>query len=859
MRNIINKFLIFIVLITTSTNFSVAQTQNFPLTTVEGIVVDSIAGDTIPFASISLLGATQGVTTDENGHFQFSYRSNISKLQITNVGYRTKVIDVKLGKSQTILIKIATSNLQLNEVVVRKAKYRNKNNLAVDLVRKVIDKKDQNQLAKYDYYQYDKYERLELDLANVTAQLKDKKLTKNVNFFFADIDTSTIKGKSLLPVYIAENAFQVNYQKSNKSLNEVLLANKHSDLGTLFDDKGMNQYLNHLYVEANVYDNEILMFKKPFLGPLSPIAPTFYRYYIMDTVVVDGKRCVNLAFFPRSKTDLTFQGNLYITDDSLYALRKVVLSVPKNINVNYINDLKITQNFAPMTDGTWIKIHDEIELDLGIGDNKNGQGIYGKRNITYSHFDFNKPENKLHTFRNSSDLTIKENTEKPESYWQNVRAEKLTSTQQNIYNKTDSLMKVPDFKLFMASKYFMVTGYWQTKFVEFGPVATAYSYNDVEGGRIRLSGRTLQSLNKHVRLEGYGAYGIKDKQFKYNATVTYQLNDEPFGNRPQSAFKAWKYYDTEVPGRNIETTSADNWLLSFNRGKSDKMYYKQSYGLSYINEQLNGFSYTLAAQHRTLTPIGSLAFKTLALDSNTAQNITKIATNEVFLNVRYAPHEEYFQGPTFRKRIINKFPVFQAKFNVGQSKDAAGTVVNYQEVNVSAFKRFFLAPIGHTDILLEAGRVFGKGVPYPMLHNFSANQSLYYEQFSFNQMNYLEFISDKYASVNIEHAFEGFFLNKIPLIKKLKFREFVTFKAVYGGLDAANDPAKNTGLYAFPIDATTGKSLTYNFGKAPYMEASFGIGNIFKVGRIDVVRRINYLENPNVAPWRIALDINFGL
>ncbi len=837
-------------------NICEAQNTTFPLTVVKGTVIDSIAGDTIPFASVSLAGATQGVTTDENGYFQLSFRSATSQILISNVGYKNKIITIKLGETQSILIKIVESSVLLNEVVVRKEKYRNKNNLAVDLVRKIIDKKEQNQLEKYNSYKYDKYERFELDLANVGDQLKDKKITKNINFFFADTDTSKVKGKSLLPTYIAENASQVFYQKKDNTHKEILLGNKHSDLGTLFDDKGMNQYLEHLYIEANIYDNEILMFKKPFLSPLSPIAPTFYRYYILDTLDVDGKRCVNLAFFPRSKADLTFQGNIYVTDDSLYALRKVVMTVPKNINVNYVNDVKITQTFAPSADGTWVKTNNDIELDMGVGDLKEGQGIYGKRSISYTNFVINQPIDEL---LNKAIDGNKNSDAQSNNFWQNARTEKLTENQQHIYVKTDSLMKVPDFQLFMAWKYFMVTGYWQTKFTEFGPIATAFSRNDVEGGRIRLSGRTLQSFNKHIRLDGYGAYGLKDKQWKYNAILTYQLNDEPFGNRPQSAFKFWKYYDTEVPGRNIETTSADNWLLSFNRGKSDKMYYKQSYGLSYINEQLDGFSYTLGAQHRSLTPTGSLTFTRLNSDSNTTQNVSKITTNEAFASVRYAPHEEYFQGATFRKRIINQYPVFEAKLTIGQSKDALGTTVNYQALHVSAFKRFFLAPIGHTDVMLEAGRVFGKGVQYPMLHNFSANQSLYYEQFSYNQMNYLEFISDKYASINVEHAFEGFFLNKIPLIKKLKLREFVTFKAVYGGLDAANNPALNNTLYAFPTDQTTGKSLTYDFGKAPYMEASLGFGNIFKVVRIDVVHRLNYLENPNVSAWRIAADINFGL
>ncbi len=839
---------------------SMAQTTNtIPLTTVEGVVIDSIAGDSIPFASISIVGTTQGIATDENGHFSFSFHNTNPQLLISYVGYRNKIQPLRMGEKQTVVIKIASSNLQLGEVVVHVQKYRNRNNAAVDLVRKVIDKKEINQLEKYDYYQYKKYERLELNLANVSEKLRDKKLTKNVNFFFNDTDTTSVKGKSLLPAYIGENASEVYYRKSPNTTKEILLGNKHSDIGTLFDDKGMNQFLNHLYIEANVYDNEILLFRKPFLGPLSPIAPNFYRYYIMDTVVIEGKRCVNLAFFPRSKVDLTFQGNLYITDDSLYALRKVVMTVPKDINVNFVNELQLTQTFDAMPDGTWIKTHDEINLDFGVGDAKKGQSIYGKRNIFYTNFEFNHPaENSVYAGIGSAER--KEDFQQQDNvFWQKARTQPLSTQQLNVYTKTDSLMKVPDFKLFMDWKYFVITGYWQTKFAEFGPIATIFSNNDLEGGRIRLGGRTLTTFSDHLRLEGYGAYGLRDQRWKYKGMLTYQLNDSPFGNNPQSAFKAWSYYDVEVPGRNIENVSADNWLLSFHRGTFNKMYYKEAYGLSYTNEQLNGFSYTVGVQKRELTPAGSLSFSRLGTDTNNLIKVADIQMKETFATVRYAPHEEYFQGPTYRKRIFNKYPVFDAKLTAGQSTDAVGTKVAYQDLNVSVFKRFFIAPLGHTDIFLEGGRVFGKNLSYPMLHNFSANQSLYYEQFSYNQMNYLEFISDKYVGVNIEHSFDGFFLNKIPLIKKLKGREFATFKAVYGSLDAVNDPNKNATLYSFPTDATTGKSLTYNFNKTPYMEASIGIGNIFKVIRIDVVRRINYLDNPNVSKWRIVADINMGL
>ncbi len=827
-----------------------AQTTQ-PVTVVEGYVVDSLKGDTIPFANISLLGTSEGISADENGYFKFSFDEAKNVLQISAVGFATHFETIKIGTSQRVKIQLVSTTTELQTVVIKKERYRNRNNPAVELIQKVIAHKSTNRLENHDFYEYKQYQKLELDLANVGEGFKNSKYLSNVKFFFEDTDTSKVSGKNLTPIYQNEKLSNVYYRKSPETHKEYIEGSKSVDLGNLFDETGLDEYLQYLYIKTDIYNNEILLFKKPFLSPLSPISPDFYRFYIMDTTDIGGKRCINLAFFPRSKADLNFEGNLYITDDSTYAVRKVNMTAPKDININFLHELRISQQFAQLPDSSWSLVRDEVMIDFGITNNKKSLGLWGKKTTMMSDFVFNKPQKAEAYASDQIVIQAKNADEQSADFWEKNRQEPLSITEQNIYRKADRLMQTADYQNFMGFKYLWATGYWKTHKVELGPLGALVSSNDLEGTRMRVGFRTTYEMSHHWRLEGYGAYGLLDQKWKYNGALSYQFNDDKFNNRPQSVIKAWYYNDVEIPGQNIEKMAQDNVLLSFRRGKFNKMYYKQSIGIRYTNENMVGFTYQFGLQQRQLTPAGSLSFQRTSENGTNHTGVPKLQTNEAFINLRYAPNEEFFQGQTYRRRIVNKYPVFTMQYVYGESGKTARHPFDYHKISASVVKRFFMAPTGHTDAMLEAGRTFGKGLPYPLLHVFNANQTLNYEEFAFNQMNYLEFISDKHVTLVVEHAFDGFILNKIPLIKKLKLREFATFKAAYGGLDKANDPSQNPSVYRFSTDAKRQK-LTYNFiDGTPYMEAGFGISNIFKILRIDAVRRLNYLDHPNVSKWRI--------
>jgi hypothetical protein len=834
-----------------------AQNSNPIQTVVTGIVLDSLTQDTLFFSNITVVGTSLGTATDEHGAFKLIFSQAKNQLKISMLGYKTKAITIENGKIQAIIINLCPDNAMLQDVVVKVERYRNKRNPAVELIQKVIANKSTNRLESHDYYQYQQYEKLNLDLADVPKKVVNSKYLKNLNFFFENADTMTIKGKKLIPAYQKETASDVYFRKSTQTTKNIINGEKHTDWTGAFDDDGVTAYLKKLYISANIYDNEILLFKKPFLSPLSPLSPQIYHFYIIDTVKIEGQRCINLAFFPRIKADLAFEGNLYITNDSTYAIKKVDMHLAKDININFINGLQITQNFDKLPNAGWTLVRDVISLNFAGGtDSSNTFGIFGRKTTLRNKFIFDKAADASIYQNQQISLKTTDADKKTAEFWTEARQEPLQKRELSTYAKIDSLTQTPTYKRYVGLKYFWFTGYWNTnKGVEFGPNGAVYSHNALEGGRVRLGGRTTYDLSHHFRAEGYGAYGFRDKKWKYSTAFTYQLNDNFFNNRPQNAFKIWALNDVEIPGQTLENVSGDNILSSFSKGTFNKMYYKRSFGLSYINESNEGITYHAGIQQRRLTPAGSLTFVRPDLDIS-ATKIQNMTTNEAFFNFRYAPNEEFFQGQTYRKKIVNKYPVFGFHTTYGQGGDNVSSTFNYCNVSADIFKRFYIAPIGHTDVQLELGRTFGKNLPYPVLHAFQANQTLNYEQFAFNQMNYLEFISDKYAFLNVEHAFDGFILNKIPLIKKLKWREYIMFKAAYGGLDDANNPMKNNAIYRFPTN-DAGQSLTYNMDKKPYMELGFGIGNIFKVFRVDATRRLNYWDNANVSKWRFQGELIF--
>ena len=818
--------------------------------TINGIVLDAQTNEPIPSASITLTNYDELTKTNESGQFTLILESSgklqNSKLKVSCVGFKTEIRSIPFDNKE-IEIWLTSETHVLEGVTVKKQKYHNRNNPAVELIQKVIENKIKNRKEALDFYNNEKYEKIQFALNDITPKFKQKKVFKNLQFMFENTDSTNKNGKVILPMYMKETISNYYYRKSPKNEKEIITSNKKVSFEGI-DNKGLEDNIKYLYQDINIYDNNISLLTTQFLSPIAPTAPTFYRYYIMDTIQTTAGKCVKLFFGSRNKQDLLFQGFLYIQLDGSYAIKGVELTVNKNININWVKDLKVVQEFEKTEKG-WLISYDQTAIDFGL--TKKGQSLLGKRTVSYKSYHFDPPAND--SIYKGQNLVYADSANlRSNAYWQAHRHQILSKSEEGTYAIIDSVQNVPIFKRAINIATVVLFGYEDLGKFEIGPVNTFYMYNPVEGMRFRFGGRSTDKLSKRFNLETYAAYGMKDERFKYYIGGSWSFTNKGLLDFPLKSLKMSYQDETQLPGQQMQFLMEDNFLLSIKRGVNDKLFYNKTFKIEHLNEFQNHFSYTLGYKFINQAPGGTLRFNYNDYNSE-GNDVKSLNISEFYLNLRYAPHESFYQGKIYRIPFYNKYPIFELKINAGSK--AWKNEYDYQIVRFSIHKRFYLSFLGYSDVVWEAGKIFGK-VPYPLLNMPQANQTYSYQIESYNMMNFLEFVTDQYTSLLIDHSFNGFFFNKIPFMKHLNWREIITCKILYGNLTKTNDPTYNGDLFRLPVEPD-GTPVTYTLGKTPYIEGSVGIGNIFKVFRLDLVKRFTYLNNPNVSSIGLRMRFRF--
>jgi hypothetical protein len=743
----------------------------------------------------------------------------------------------------------------MQEVVInagKKPKYTNRENPAVELIRNVIANKSKNRVENYDYLAYQKYERMMFSMSNLSDKFKNKKVFRNYQFLFQEQDSAKIGGKTVLPVFQQEKLSDNYFRKSPEKLKTVIIADKQVNFDKRFiDNKGLSSYFERMYQDIDIYDNNISVVSNQLLSPIADSAPSFYKFFITDTVHIQGNSLVELSFTPRNKADLLFEGKLYVTLDGNYAIQNAFLSVNKSINLNFVRALEAKLDFEQSADKRYHLSKSNLIVDFGITKNS-GAGFTGERAVTYRNYHINERLADSTYNNNASVIVVADAEKKSETFWDSNRPETLNAVNAKVYTNLDTLQSIPSFRRTMDAVTILFAGYKDFGPFEVGPVNTFYSFNGVEGFRLRLGGRTTTALSKRYFFETYAAYGFTDEKLKYFLSATYSLNNKSVYAFPQNFIKASFQRDTKIPGQELQFVQEDNFLLSFKRGENNMMLYNDFYRLDYIKEFENHVSYTVGLRKWTQTPAGSLYFTGPASTPFFRNN--NISTSEATLSFRYAPHEKFYQGKVYRTPIIDKYPTYNFRYTAG-FKGLAGGEYNYHNFLASIDKRIYLSQLGYTDVTVEGSYIIGN-LPFPLLTIHRANQTYAYQLNSYNLMNFLEFVSDRYASINIDHNFNGFFFNKIPLLNKLKLREVMSFKGLYGGLRDENNPMVNNSTMQF-VKNDSGVFITNSLNNGPYMEGSVGVGNIFKVLRVDLVKRFSYLDNPAVSEWGVRARFKF--
>ena len=835
----------------TSKAVSDSRLKNQVITSVSGKIVDAGSGKPLYLINVSF-NSNKGTRTDKEGKFTLSGQGSFDHVTFSYLGYQPVTKLIKPGQSNQLLIRLHSSQTQLNEVSVisgKRKRYRNKGNPAVELIQQVINHKDENRMESSGYLQYDQYERIGLSLFNLSSRLLNSHFFSQYKFMLDT--TSNINGKTQtsLPVFFSEKFYQNYFRRDPEKSIKILQAEKGANVIKFVDTVGLNIYLNRLYGNTiDIYTNNIFIINNQFLSPIADHAPDFYKFFITDTIQSGKEKLIELSFTPRNKGDLLFEGKLLVTLDGHYAVASCELNVNKQININFMRSLQVVLDFKQHTGGRYYVEKSDVKADFGILKDK-GMAVFGERTVNYSNYKLNSPMPEAF-YQGKSQQTAPDAQKLDTGYWARHRTDTLTDQQAQVYNRITKLENIASFKKATWIASTLTGGYADLGPVQIGPIGSFLAFDNQEGVRLGLGGRTTPKFNNSIYFDGYEAIGTKDKKIKYDINTYISLNKTPPYRFANDYFKVSYLYDVNLPGHTYSINNSQAALSSFHTGKTDYWIYSRIFTVAYVKDFENHFSYNLALLNWNQKAAGTLVFQ---LNDQNKTIVQGLISSEVDLGLRYAPHEQIIQGTQDRHTIHSKYPIFNVHINHGFTGWLNGSY-NYTAISANIYKRFYLSQLGYTDITLLGNLLTGK-VPFPLLNISPANQSFAYDPNAYNRMDYLEFVSDHYVGMNLTHNFTGFFLNKIPLIEHLKWREYLSFKVLYGGLRNENNPLYSKNLYVFPTSSTGGNN-TYALGNTPYTEAGAGIGNILKVLRVDVIRRFNYLNHPGISPYGIKFTLS---
>lgn len=854
------RYIILIALLQAVAGIFLSHAQSF--TSASGIVKDSITGEPLPFVSVYFDGSTIGAMTDDNGTFTLQNNQGYTKLAAASLGYDTKFIDLKPGKKNDNLeVLLKPTAFEISEVVVKpkREKYTRKDNPAVELIKKVIAHKNDNRIEAKPEYQTEVYEKLSLSLDNFNPNLDKNKFLKKFKFIKNYLDTSEFNGKPILTVSVRENLSDFYYRKSPKAEKTIVRAKRMQGIDkTLDDGGGITSNLEEIFKSINIFDNNIPILLNRFVSPLSStLATTYYHYYIMDTLDVGGDKCVDLAFVPANSESYGFTGRLYITLDGNYAVKKVLLNTPANINLNWVDKLRIEQEFKQMPDSTWVLDQENTFVNFYVV--KGTQQLYAHQLRNYDNYNFNV-QNADSVFGLLGALhVLPEATAQPDTFWTHNRPIPLKEKEDALKDLLGQLRKVPAFNAIIKTAEILITGYIPTandkkvtKF-DFGPMNTTFSANHLEGFRMRVGGMTTANLSPYWFASGYLAYGTNDRKIKYNLKLTHSFTKKEYheGENPVNNLSFIQEYDVYTPGQDFLFTSKDNIFVAWKVGEPvTKMQYIRKSVLQYEKEWLNGLTWKSWIMNQNNEAAGTLQYIKRD-ESGNLYHIKDFTTSEIGTQLRFAPGERAYNGRSGKESVFNlskDAPVFKLSHQLG-IKGVLGGDYNYNHTEISAEKRIWLSSFGHIDAQIKAGKVWDK-VPFPLLILPNTNQSITIQPEAFHMMNALEFVTDQYVSFNATYYLKGWILNRIPGIKWLRLREVLSFNMIYGGLTDKNNPTLTPGLFLLPDG-------TQPLGSTPYMECSVGLENIFKILRIDYYRRLTYLDHPDIKKGGIRIALRF--
>lgn len=783
-------------------------------TRVFGIVTDGLTGEPLPFVKVHFLDSKIGTFSNDSGYYEMETYYATDSLRFSFSGYVTQTIAIQLDKAQEVNITLNVAVAEIEEVTVRPPD----EFPSTILHKKVVKNKPINNREKLGSYEYELYNKIQFDLNNIGDKFTDRGVVKRLDLVMDYLDSAD-NGKSYLPVILSEAISDFYYRNNPKQKKEVVKASRITGIENI----QLNQFMGDMYVDINVYDNYINMFNKAFVSPVANFARSYYKFYLVDSTFIGDQWCYKMTFTPKRTGDMTFEGEMWI-HDTTYAVKQISGNISPWANINYIQDLYFEQNFQMVQDEVWMMTDEKLIADFKLTKKTGLYGFFARKSSSRKDFkinkyhpdDFYKTDNTVETEEGANDRT--------KEYWAEHRHYPLSFQEDRIGEMVDSLNNTPFFKRLKNITYFLTTGYYPIKKVELGYIYNLASFNPVESFRTGLAIRTSNNFSRRVEFGAKGYYGFGDERFKYGASIRWNVTQKKRG-----LLTTYYNYDIEQVGVSPSAASVGSTFGTiFRTGPLDKLTFVEKTGVNFEKDVKKDVILFGGFEWKQYTPLGIANYVRANQTTGLYDTINRITTSEFTARFRWGKDEEFISGAFDRTSIKSRYPIFSVQGIFGV-KGLLGSDYSYQRIEVQMDHRTPIGILGSIRYGVNGGKVFGT-VAYPFLKVHEGNQSYYLYTNAHNMMNYFEFISDQYVGAYIENHWQGFFLDRVPLIKKLKWRAVTSAKGVVGSISE-----KHTGEMILP-------SFTRKFGNVPYVEASVGIENIFKLIRVDAFWRLTHLD-----------------
>jgi len=811
-------------------------------TIVRGKITDANSGDPIPYVNVIFQGTTVGVTSDFDGNYELKTSTPSDTIVVSYIGYKVKKKVITKGITQTVNLQIEEDITKLQEVVFLAGE-----NPAFDVLRNVVRNKNKNDKRKLTAYEYDTYTKIEIDVDNLSDKFRERKMVKKITQVLDSIERIAGEdGKPILPLFITESVSKVYYRDNPSLKYENILRSKINGVG-VEDGTTVTQLVGSSFQEYNFYQNWLNILAKDFVSPIADGWRLYYEYDLMDSLYVGDDYCYRLDFFPKSPQDLAFTGSMWITKNE-FALKQIDVSIGKQANLNFIEKIKIQQELEPTVEGAWLPVKNRVLVDVSEVTGTSA-GMLAKFYTSNKNFTINKPHPPSFyeiPIVMAEDARVNEE----EEAWDSLRHEPLTQTEKNVYKMIDTLQNIPVVKTYTDIIKIAIGGYYDVGKVDLGPYVAMLAINDIEGVRIQPGFRTNEKFSKKWVLAGQVGYGFKDEKIKYLASVQNIMS-----RRRWTTLTIRARSDVSRVGID-EESAGDNFLLLASQrfGVFRRGYYFNEGRIDFKRELFKGFTQRVGFRYYTFEPTFNFAYYDTPDDVPNSSIHENFETAEFIFESRYARDELFIQSDNDRLSLGTiRWPIITIRYTKGV-KGVLNSNFEYDKVRLSVYRRLRFGPLGAGYLNLTAEKVFGT-LPYPLLSLHLGNQSPLYTSVTYNLMNYGEFISDQFASLQYQHHFEGFLLNKIPLMRKLKWRLVGTANVIYGSMSQANKDI------IAPITLDGEPTLEFqSFEKnRPYVELGYGVENIFKFFRVDFVHRLSYLQNPDIRTFAVLFSFQFTL